>query len=136
MFLKKVKDCIKKVKVNMKNLHTGIQANERLRNAYMTACGFMTVFAAKATAFAAGGDATEVFTLVIRILGGIAIIKGAISTYSGLTSYADAKTEGEGPKMARAKDEISGAIILVAIGLVAEGFAGQLAGLISSAISF
>ncbi len=81
-------------------------------------------------------SATGIFSYIIKILGAFALIRGGIAGYSGLTNYGEAKSEGEGPAMAKAKGEITAAIILMVVGGAAATFATSFASAITAAINF
>lgn len=89
-----------------------------------------------ASAAGGGGSASGIFTAIIKIMGGFAVIRGIMSGYSGFSDYAEAKGEGEGPAMAKAKSELASAIMLVAIGVAAATFASTFASMITSAMAF
>lgn len=72
-------------------------------------------------AFAA--DAKTLFGYIVKGFGGILIAGAAIRAVMGLSAYTEAKSEGEGPEMSKAKNQITASIMAVALGiaLVASG---------------
>lgn len=85
-------------------------------------------------AFAASG-ASDLFQLIIKILGAFAIVGGALMAFTGASAYAEAKAEGEGPAMAKAKNQLVAAVCLILIGVLAATLASTLAGYLVTSIS-
>lgn len=84
------------------------------------------------TAFAVD---TTLFTTIVKALGGISIAGAAVMAIFGAIAYADAKSEGEGPAMAKAKNQVTGAIMLAVVGIALTAGASTIAGTIKD-ISF
>lgn len=80
------------------------------------------------TAFAATD--TTLFTTIVKALGGVSIAGAAIWAIMGFIAYGEAKTDGEGPEMKKAKNQITGAIILAVVGLALSAGASTIAGTI------
>ena len=83
------------------------------------------------TRFVFAADAKEIIELVVKVMGIIAGILGVLTTVMGAMAYAEAKSEGEGPAMAKAKNQIAGGAGLLIIAGVLEVFAGQLADMVT-----
>lgn len=64
----------------------------------------------------AGEEAATVFGAIAKILGALAIAGGVIYGIIGGIAYASAKAEGEGPEMAKAKNQLVAAVMLCVIG--------------------
>ncbi len=79
------------------------------------------------TAFAAGASASDIASLVSKILGGGATVMGAIRLVTGFVSYASAQDDSNGAEMKKAEGKISAGIILGAVGLVIIGMSGTIA---------
>ncbi len=82
---------------------------------------------ASPVAFAEGPDGGQILSIAIKVLGGIAIVGGGIRLVTGLMAYSEAKEEGEGPAMAKAKGQITAAVILAGVGTAAITFSGPVA---------
>lgn len=80
-------------------------------------------------AFAATGK--ELFTTIVKALGGLSIASGAIIAIMGLIAYGEAQADGEGPAMAKAKKQLTGAIILVIVGVALSAGASSIANMIT-----
>lgn len=72
-------------------------------------------------AFAA--DVKTLFGYIVKGFGGLLIAGASIRAIMGLSAYTEAKSEGEGPEMSKAKNQITASIMGVALGiaLVASG---------------
>lgn len=93
----------------------------------------MCLMLVNSVAFAAG--ASDLFTVIVKALGGIALAGAAIWAVMGAIAYGEAKTDGEGPEMKKAKNQIVGAIILAVVGGALAAGASQIGSLVSN-ISF
>lgn len=80
-------------------------------------------------AFAAA-DAAKLFEYIVKGLGGIVIAGAAIRAVMGLSAYTDAKSEGEGPEMSKAKNQISASIMGIVFGIALEGGASGIGNMI------
>lgn len=81
-------------------------------------------------AFAAG-DASKLFETIVKVFGGLLIAGSAIRAVMGLSAYTEAKSEGEGPEMSKAKNQITASIMGIALGVALEGGAGSIGSMIS-----
>lgn len=117
--------------MKQKFLKLGIKARNGLHAAkpYMLSLAMMGIMILGNVAFA-GNEGKTLFTNIVKLIGAAALAGGAIAGVMGVVAYGEAKSEGEGPAMAKAKNQITGAIILVVIGVCLEGFAGTLSSLI------
>lgn len=97
-------------------------------NVFAVALGLLTLVE---PAFAAN-EAKNLMEMIIKILGALSIIAGAIIGFTGLMAYAEAKSEGEGPAMAKAKNQLTSAVMLVLLGGSAAALASKFASLITS----
>ena len=79
------------------------------------------------TAFAAD---TTLFTTIVKALGGISIAGAAIMAIFGAIAYAEAKSEGEGRAMSKAKNQITAAVMLAIVGIALTAGATTIAGTI------
>lgn len=98
---------------------------------YMLSLAVMVVMILGNVAFAAD-EGKSLFTNIVKILGALALAAGAITAIMGAIAYAEAKSEGEGPAMAKAKNQITGAVMLGILGGCLTGFATQISSLIAS----
>lgn len=71
------------------------------------------------SAAAEGEDngAKAIMKTIIGAIFAVAIVAGVITGALGIVAYGEAKSEGAGPEMAKAKNQIVGAIILLALGV-------------------
>ena len=74
--------------------------------------------------------------IVFQVLGGIGVIGGLIMGVMSILAFAEAKSEGGGPEMAKAKNGIIGAIILLGVGIAIYAAAGGLSEKVADLISF
>lgn len=86
-------------------------------------------------ALAASSSPKDVFDVIIKVLSGFCIAAGAIRAFTGVMAYAEAKDEGEGPAMAKARNQITAAILLVVLGAAGVGLSSTLATAITNAMS-
>lgn len=80
-------------------------------------------------AFAAA-DASKLFEYIVKGLGGILIAGSAIRAVMGVSAYTEAKSDGEGPEMSKAKNQITASIMGIAFGIALEGGASGIGGMI------
>ena len=76
------------------------------------------------------GDGQELFKTIVKALGGISIAGAAIIAVFGAIAYAEAKSEGEGPAMSKAKNQIQAAVMLAIVGVALTAGATSIAGLV------
>ncbi len=67
------------------------------------------------TAFAAN-EGNKAITLVINLVAIGLMIRGVLGLAHGLSAYGEAKEDGEGPAMSKAKQQLTGGILMVALG--------------------
>ena len=80
-------------------------------------------------AFAAA-DAAKLFEYIVKGLGGILIAGAAIRAVMGISAYTEAKSDGEGPEMSKAKNQITASIMGIALGIALEGGASGIGSMI------
>ena len=80
-------------------------------------------------AFAAA-DAAKLFEYIVKGLGGILIAGAAIRAVMGISAYTEAKSDGEGPEMSKAKNQITASIMGVVLGIALEGGASGIGSMI------
>lgn len=79
------------------------------------------------TAFAVD---TTLFTTIVKALGGVCIAGAAIWAVMGFIAYGEAKADGEGPEMKKAKNQLTGAIVLGIVGVALTAGAATIGGTI------
>ncbi len=122
--------------MNLRKYAVGFKkVSDHVRTFQNVALAAMPGLLIMANTASAAADASAIFNVIIKVIGGFAIIRGAINGFSGLSDYAEAKGEGEGPAMAKAKSEIASAVMLIAIGAAAIAGSGAFGTAIAGAIS-
>lgn len=81
------------------------------------------------------GNGAELFKAIVKVLGALSTAGGAIYGIIGLIAYAEAKSEGEGPAMAKAKNQLVGAVMLMALGVAMIAGSSAIAGMIQDNIT-
>ena len=92
---------------------------------YMFSIALSGALILKNIAFAAETN-TSLFKTIVSALGGLAIASAAINGVMGAIAYAEAKSEGEGPGMSKAKNQIVAAILLGIVGAALAGGASTI----------
>ena len=112
---------------------------DRARRVVTTLAGMGTLALVKmqmAFALDAKTEGTSWLQIVFKVLGAIGVIGGLILGIMSIISFAEAKSEGEGPGMAKAKNGIIGAIILLGVGIGIYVAAPTLSSKVADMISF
>lgn len=120
-----------------KSSHTSVY--DKARRAATTLAGMtVPVIIKLQMAFAANvkESGTTWLKVVFQVLGAIGAIGGLVMGIMSLISFAEAKSEGEGPGMAKAKNGIIGAVILLGVGIAIYVAADTLSSKVSSLIDF
>jgi len=87
-------------------------------------------------AFAAGRGGTDIFEVIVKVLGVFCLAGAALQGITGAIAYAEAKADGEGPAMAKAENKIKAAVFLGILGASLSLGAKGLAGMINDNIAF
>ena len=78
----------------------------------------------------AAADAAKLFETIVKVFGGLLIAGATIRAVMGLSAYTEAKSEGEGPEMSKAKNQITASIMAIALGIALEGGASSIGSMI------
>lgn len=95
------------------------------------ACTFYSILAGF-QAHAAG--AIDFVELIIQILAVLIIVGGVFNGIVGLSSFAEAKAEGDGPAQNKAKGQLIAAGMLLVLSILLLANAGRIAGMIQTTI--
>ena len=85
-------------------------------------------------AFAAGG--AEIFKLIVQVLGGFCLASAAIQAITGFIAYSEAKSDADGPAMAKAENKIKSAVLIGILGAALSLGSTTLASFINDSIKF
>ena len=129
-----LKTCMNKMKTSLANT---LKADNKFSRARMTLATILGVIGAfflnsQVVFAAADSNVVSIATMIFKVLGAIGIIGGLIMGIMGIMAYAEAKSEGEGPAMSKAKNQVIGAIILLAVGGAIFGTSGTLANTVAN----
>lgn len=79
-------------------------------------------------AFAA--DVKTLFGYIVKGFGGLLIAGATIRAIMGLSAYTEAKSDGEGPEMSKAKNQITASIMSIVLGIALVSYGSKFGDLI------
>ena len=92
-----------------------------------------TVATMATTTVASAGSADQLLEFIIDILGKGMLAFAAIYAVMGLSKWAGAHADGDGPEMKKAQGTLAAAVIVVVVSIALIASKSQLAGIISAA---
>ncbi len=97
------------------------------------ALAIIAIHSVTGVAFAEGEEdnAKTIIKWVIKILGGMSVVGGLVVAAGGVVAFGEAKADGEGPAMAKARNQITAGIVMIALGGSLTAFGNTLAGMVN-----
>ena len=84
-------------------------------------------------AFAAGSEASDLMTTIIKFIGTLVIVLAVMIGVMGIIHYAQSNSEGDGPAKQKATQQLAAAIMLVVVGVALTAGAPTLVSIVTGA---